>query len=654
MHRRSLLSAAITALTVMPVAALTAPAPPATAAPGAPSAAYVPLPSPTRLLDTRGGAALGGGSVRSVPITGAAPLPLPGQVTAAVLNVTVVGRAGAGYWTIWPHDGSRPNASNLNVDDQAALRGDALAVANLVTVPVGPSGIVDVFSEQGGNLIVDMLGYYAAAAEASAGRFEPLAVPQRIVDTRASGAFLAPGETRPVRAPGAGGASAVVVNVTTVAAGGGYWTAFPTGSPLPEASNLNSAGLGDVVANQAIVPVDDNGEFQVYSSGGGHLIVDILGTFTGPGAPTGTDGLFVALDAPTRLFDSRVEGLNPAGTTRQLLPRWNVEVPITSNPAIGRPDVGAVVVNVTTLDGFDAGYLSATPAGSNDPAVKSRLTSTLNVVRPAQTLANHATVPVSSRGIDLYADAGGHVIVDAAGFYLGTPSAPAYGTPQNSDPTPAGCAGFPAAAAGPITKGSDGASVAAVQNRLLALGFWLSAADGSYGLTTTQAVMAFQFWSGLPPTGVTDATTAAKLNTTLCRPATSVLGTDFFEVSKSRQIAFIVRGGQVQWVFHVSTGNGRNYDEPNRKVQGGREIGVAVTPSGDFKIYRVSDEARYEGTLGTMYRPRFFSGGVAVHGAGNVPNYPASHGCVRVTNPAMDMIWSSNALAMGARVVVHE
>ena len=37
-----------------------------------------------------------------------------------------------------------------------------------------------------------------------------------------------------------------------------------------------------------------------------------------------------------------------------------------------------------------------------------------------------------------------------------------------------------------------------------------------------------------------------------------------------------------------------------------------------------------EGELGRMWNPVYFNYGIAVHGAGNVPSYPASHGCVRI------------------------
>ncbi|HSP29303.1 MAG TPA: peptidoglycan-binding domain-containing protein, partial [Ilumatobacteraceae bacterium] len=43
---------------------------------------------------------------------------------------------------------------------------------------------------------------------------------------------------------------------------------------------------------------------------------------------------------------------------------------------------------------------------------------------------------------------------------------------------------------------SGGQETARVQQRLFDLGFWLSAVDGGYGLTTTQAVMAFEKYMG--------------------------------------------------------------------------------------------------------------------------------------------------------------
>ena len=47
----------------------------------------------------------------------------------------------------------------------------------------------------------------------------------------------------------------------------------------------------------------------------------------------------------------------------------------------------------------------------------------------------------------------------------------------------------------------SGSETARAQFRLLELGFWVSDADGSYGLTTRQAVMAFQKYYGLTADG---------------------------------------------------------------------------------------------------------------------------------------------------------
>jgi len=54
-----------------------------------------------------------------------------------------------------------------------------------------------------------------------------------------------------------------------------------------------------------------------------------------------------------------------------------------------------------------------------------------------------------------------------------------------------------------------------------------------------------------------------------------------------------------------------------------------------------------------MYRPKYFWRGAAVHGYYTVPNYPASHGCVRVTNHTMDWLWKKNALPIGMPIYIY-
>ncbi len=617
-----------------------------------PTSAYVAMPVSQRLVDTRLTSALGAGGSLSVGVTGAAPLPPAGSVVAAVLNVTVTAPAGDGYWTVWPHSSPRPEASNLNVDELRALAGDA--VPNLVTVPVGADGVVDVYTSAGGNVIVDLLGYYSGAVSATSGRFQPLSAPSRVLDTRGTATFSA-GEARTFTVPGAAGASAVAVNLTAVTGNPGYWQVYPQGTAAPATSNLNSpAGPFATTANQAIVTVDADGAVTIYSEAGGDLIIDLLGTYTGIGAPSGTTGLFVSMTSPTRIVDTRIGALNPLGGTTRAAPGWSFEVPVATNPVIARTDVSAVVINTTSAETLTTGFISVSTAGSVAPGSKPT-TSTMNVVRPAQILANHAIVPVSARGFSMFTEAGGNLIADLAGYFVGAPAPAPFGPPANT-PT-ASCStasvGYATAPVGPIVYGSSRQAVATLQSRLSALGFWVVAVDGSYGLTTTQAVMAFQKWRGLPATTVVDPATAIALNTQICRPAAGRSG-NLLEVDKGKQIAYVVQDGQVRYVFNVSTGNGESYDEEDQKSAGRRVIGLAITPSGTYRTYREHDVARYEGDLGSLYRPKFIVGGVAVHGAPRVPNYPASHGCVRVANPVMDLIWGQNLLPLGSTVWIHD
>jgi murein L,D-transpeptidase YcbB/YkuD len=63
-----------------------------------------------------------------------------------------------------------------------------------------------------------------------------------------------------------------------------------------------------------------------------------------------------------------------------------------------------------------------------------------------------------------------------------------------------------------IKQGSKGSDVTALQQRLTALGYNPGTADGTFGPSTTAAVMAFQKAAGLTADGVVGATTWAALN----------------------------------------------------------------------------------------------------------------------------------------------
>lgn len=199
----------------------------------------------------------------------------------------------------------------------------------------------------------------------------------------------------------------------------------------------------------------------------------------------------------------------------------------------------------------------------------------------------------------------------------------------------------------------DGEETARLQERLLELGFWVQSTDGIFGLTTREAVMATQKYFGLPATSSVDEATAEALSTATTRPqARSDRGT-LVEIDKSLQLGFFVIDGVTEWVLNVSTGSEIPYSEPNQNDPAKIEEGDSITDPGLFKVDRERAEGWWDGDLGSIYRPKYFNGGIAVHGAGSIPNYPASHGCVRVSTPAMDWIWEEELMPMGTPVWVH-
>ena len=204
----------------------------------------------------------------------------------------------------------------------------------------------------------------------------------------------------------------------------------------------------------------------------------------------------------------------------------------------------------------------------------------------------------------------------------------------------------------PVSPGRSGDRVVALQVRLNELGFWTEDQDGKYGPVVSQAVMAAQKYYGLEPTGKADQATVDTLSGATERAWGTIHEGDLFEVDKTRQLLFIIRGGRTEWILNTSTGSDVPYVEADQK-NGGTTSGDAHTPEGTFKVYREYSDGWESGQLGELYRPKYFKGGVAVHGAPQVPNYPASHGCVRVSVNAMDWIWAENLLPMSMKVVVH-
>ena len=138
-----------------------------------------------------------------------------------------------------------------------------------------------------------------------------------------------------------------------------------------------------------------------------------------------------------------------------------------------------------------------------------------------------------------------------------------------------------------------------------------------------------------------------------CGPRPKTSKGSLVEVNKAIQVLFIVKDGKTVLALNTSTGSGKTYSEPNQKDPTKIESGTAITPSGHYKVNRQRPEGWWEGDLGKIYRPKYFNGGIAVHGSGSIPNHPVSHGCVRVSVPAMDMIWATDLMPLHSQVWVH-
>jgi peptidoglycan hydrolase-like protein with peptidoglycan-binding domain len=194
-------------------------------------------------------------------------------------------------------------------------------------------------------------------------------------------------------------------------------------------------------------------------------------------------------------------------------------------------------------------------------------------------------------------------------------------------------------------RGAEGIAVEVIQGRLTELGFRPGPIDGRYGASTFAAVMAFQKHERLEADGHAGPITLAALGRGLTAPGPRGGPAPRIEVDVSRQIAFLITGDGATRIINVSSGNEQRYARP----QGG--TGVARTPRGSFEIERRIDGLR-EAPLGRMYRPLYFKGGFALHGSSNVPGYPASHGCVRTTNPDQDFVFET--FANGTPVEVYD
>jgi|GEM_PF-2268051 len=519
---------------------------------------YYPLGRPVRLLDTRPGfsacdspgALLAAAATRTEAArVNCEGLAIPAAAQAVVGNATVVNLdssgktlSAGGYVTLYPSGAAMPTVSNLNY-------GASQVVANAFTVGLGADGAFNLFASGGTHVIVDVTGYYAPPG-AGGLYYHPLPRPVRLLDTRpgfsacdSPGALLAAAATRTEAArvnceglaiPAA--AQAIVGNATVVnldssgktISGGGYLTLYPSGAAMPTVSNLNY-GASQVVANAFTVGLGADGAFNLFASGGTHVIIDVTGYYSAEATDVNGAGLlYQPLGRPVRLLDTRPGfsacdspgALLAAAATRTEAARVNCEglaIPAAAQAVVGNATVVNLDSSGRSISG--GGYLTLYPSGAAMPTV-----SNLNY-GASQVVANAFTVGLGADGaFNIFASGGTHVIIDVTGYYaaagagsLGVPAADSDSTASKAvGNLPAGNDTLPARATDTSSPTPTSSPVSVALSHLVTS---VSAANYSASALATESIVAA---FGLDLAATTEAATAIPLPTTLAGTTVSV------------------------------------------------------------------------------------------------------------------------------------
>jgi N-acetylmuramoyl-L-alanine amidase len=195
-----------------------------------------------------------------------------------------------------------------------------------------------------------------------------------------------------------------------------------------------------------------------------------------------------------------------------------------------------------------------------------------------------------------------------------------------------------------LGRGDTGSDVLTLERRLAAQKTDVGRIDGVFDYDLTHAVLAFQKSQGIARTGRYDSTTRVRLGAPVAVRLQYPKSGRAIEIDLRKQVLYLSEAGVLRRILDVSTGSGQLYQSEGVTYR-------ADTPRGSFAITRKINDPHHESPLGILYRPAFFYGGFAIHGSGSVPAYPASHGCVRITDPAMDRLY--DLLTIGTPVTVY-
>ena len=353
--------------------------------------------TPTRVANLIGGQKLSANRNRSITIAGTAGVP----VGASAVTLTVMAAStSAGELRIWPSGSTTPLTPSMTVTPGGPL-------SQTITVPLGPTGGIDLRSSVVADVFVDVHGYYSPATTATRGRYVVATSIASATTTAVSGGTASFDLSSVVPAD----VEAVVV---TARARGGVGTWSVAGLPVL------SVRFGEIAVNRVVVP---GRTVDFVASAAGEISIDVLGWYTGGSAPSSSDGLFVSV-ATQRLYDT-TGSLNPLGAGVALHAGWTAELPLALAGA------GAVLVNTFVSSAHGPGDLIVFP-GRRDRGISP----TLVASRSGHAVSGQSPVALSSRAVSVWSAGGAEVVVDLVGWFTGTPVAATNGAPIN--PLPVG------------------------------------------------------------------------------------------------------------------------------------------------------------------------------------------------------------------------
>lgn len=377
--------------------------------------AYTPLGTAVRAYDTRDNTGVAAGTIRA-GTTRYIDLGIAtdhGRIKAALVNMTMVDSSGAGYVVASEGRTEHPQSSNLN-----ASAGEV--AANTSIVPIDAAGKIIVYASVTTDLVVDVLGTFAAVGPSDpGGRFTALN-PARLIDTRqppnttdnvyAERDLVGGSATVNAVVAGQRGIPASVQAVALIVTGvsatsdvAGYATVFPGGTTQPPTSNLNTNGGGDARPNLVVVPLGADGSIDIRRFALADVVVDVAGYFVNS---TSSAGLYHVV-APTRQVDTRIPtgfgslAMDGVGTL-------NLAGPVPRSAA-------ALSQNITMTKSVGPGYVTAYPSDQQRP-----LASNGNVSAPNQDHASLSLTKIGGGGGVSYSSSGGtDLVVDITGYFDG-------------------------------------------------------------------------------------------------------------------------------------------------------------------------------------------------------------------------------------------